>query len=79
MSDSAHAVFPPEEVCARTQGNAAAWILTMIAYPKERGSAVEDCAAQNQKWCSSRPISTFTNAAPSGGSAGYPCGPRRVG
>jgi hypothetical protein len=38
-------LFPPEEICAQAQGNAAAWILTMIAYLKERGSAVEDCVA----------------------------------
>ena len=46
MSDAADApLFPPEEICARAQGNAAAWILTMIAYLKERGGAVEDCVA----------------------------------
>jgi hypothetical protein len=38
-------LFPPVEICARAQGNAAAWILTMIAYLKERGGAVEDCVA----------------------------------
>jgi hypothetical protein len=38
-------LFQPEEICAQAQGNAAAWILTMIAYLKERGSAVEDCVA----------------------------------
>ena len=44
MSDAADApLFPPEEICA--QANAAAWILTMIAYLKERGAAVEDCVA----------------------------------
>jgi len=37
--------FPPEEICARARGNVAAWILTMIAYLKERGGAVEDCVA----------------------------------
>ena len=38
MSDAADApLFPPEEICAQAQGNAAAWILTMIAYLKERG------------------------------------------
>ena len=46
MSDAADApLFPPEEICARAQGNAAAWILTMIAYLKERGGAVDDCVA----------------------------------
>ena len=45
MSDAADAPFPPEEICAQSQGNAAAWILTMIAYLKERGLAVEDCVA----------------------------------
>jgi hypothetical protein len=38
-------LFQPEEICAQAQGNAAAWILTMIAYLKERGGAVEDCVA----------------------------------
>ena len=38
MSDAADApLFPPDEICAQAQGNAAAWILTMIAYLKERG------------------------------------------
>jgi hypothetical protein len=38
VSDSAeNAPFPPEEICAQAQGNAAAWILTIIAYLKERG------------------------------------------
>ncbi len=45
MSDAADAPFPPEEVCAQAQGNAAAWILTIIAYSKERGSAAQDCLA----------------------------------
>ncbi len=46
MSDAADTpLFPPEEICAQAQGNAAAWILTMIAYLKERGGAVEDCVA----------------------------------
>ena len=46
MSDDADApLFPPEEICAQAQGNAAAWILTMIAYLKERGGAVEDGVA----------------------------------
>ena len=46
MSEAADApLFPPEEICAQAQSNAAAWILTMIAYLKERGSAVEDCVA----------------------------------
>src|SRR5215217_873135 len=43
--DAADAPFPPEEICAQAQGNATAWILTIIAYLKERGSAVEDCVA----------------------------------
>jgi hypothetical protein len=41
----ADAPFPPEEICAQAQSNAAAWILTIIAYLKERGGAVEDCVA----------------------------------
>ena len=46
MSDAAYAPFQPEEICAQAQANAAAWILTMIAYLKERGGgAVEDCVA----------------------------------
>ena len=45
MSDAANTPFSPEEICAQSQGNAAAWILTMIAYFKERGLAVEDCVA----------------------------------
>jgi hypothetical protein len=46
MSDAADApLFPPEEICAQAQSNAAAWILTMIAYLKERGGAVEDGVA----------------------------------
>ena len=46
MSDAADApLFPPDEICAQAQSNAAAWILTMIAYLKERGGAVEDGVA----------------------------------
>jgi hypothetical protein len=45
VSDAANTPFSPEEICAQSQGNAAAWILTMIAYFKERGLAVEDCVA----------------------------------
>jgi hypothetical protein len=45
VSDTADTPFPPEEICAQAQGNAAAWILTIIAYSKERGLAVEDCVA----------------------------------
>ena len=46
MSDAADApLFPPEEICDQAQTNAAAWILTMIAYLKERGGAVEDGVA----------------------------------
>jgi hypothetical protein len=45
VSDPADAPFPPEEICAQAQSNAAAWILTMIAYLKESGGAVEDCVA----------------------------------
>jgi hypothetical protein len=46
VSDAADApLFPPEEICAQAQSNAAAWILTIIAYLKERGGAVEDCVA----------------------------------
>src|SRR5215213_4939379 len=47
VSDAVDAPFPPEEICAQAQGNAAAWILTIIAYLKERGGAVEDCVAYN--------------------------------
>jgi len=45
VSDTADTPFPPEEICAQAQGNAAAWILTIIAYFKERGLAVEECVA----------------------------------
>ena len=45
MFDAADAPFPPEEICAQAQSNAAAWILTMIAFLKERGGAVEECVA----------------------------------
>jgi hypothetical protein len=46
VSDPADApLFPPEEICARAQSNAAAWILTIIAYLKGSGGAVEDCVA----------------------------------
>ena len=49
MAEAANTPFPPEEICAQAQGNAAAWILTMIAYMiaylKERGGAVEDGVA----------------------------------
>ena len=45
MSDAADTPFPPEEICAQAQGNGAAWILTIIAYLKDRGSAVQDCVA----------------------------------
>ena len=45
MSEAANAPFPTEEICAQAQGNAAAWVLTIIAYLKERGLAVEDCVA----------------------------------
>jgi hypothetical protein len=43
VSDTANApLFPPEEICAQAQSNAAAWILTIIAYLKERGGKVEE-------------------------------------
>ena len=45
MSEAADAPFPQEEICAQAQGNAAAWILTMIAYLKEREGAVDECVA----------------------------------
>lgn len=45
MADTANTPFSQEEICAQAQGNAAAWILTMIAYLKERGLPVEDCVA----------------------------------
>ena len=38
-------LFPPEEICDQAQTNAAAWILTMIAYLKEHGGAVGDGVA----------------------------------
>src|SRR5215216_2426599 len=45
VSDAADApLFPPEEICAQAQSNAAAWILTIIAYLKLRGGAVEEVA-----------------------------------
>ena len=63
MSDAADARFPPEEICAQAQGNAAAWILTIIAYLKERGGAVEDCVAYHGRsfapvweWLRGRPV-----------------------
>ena len=63
VSEGADTSFPPEEVCAQAQGNAAAWILTMIAYLKERGSAVEDCVAYHGRsfvpvweWLRGRPV-----------------------
>ncbi len=63
MSDAADTPFPPEEICAQAQGNAAAWILTIIAYLKERGSAVEDCVAYHGRsfasaweWLRGRPV-----------------------
>ena len=64
MSDAADAPpFPPEKICARAQGNVAAWILTMIAYLKERGGAVEDCVAYHGRifapaweWLRGRPV-----------------------
>jgi hypothetical protein len=46
VSDAADApLFPPEEICAQAQSNAAAWILTIIAYLKERGGKIEDCVS----------------------------------
>jgi hypothetical protein len=45
VADTANTPFPQEEICAQAQGNAAAWVLTMIAYLKERGLPVEDCVA----------------------------------
>ncbi len=63
MSDPADAPFPPEEICAQAQSNAAAWILTMIAYLKERGGPVEDCVAYHGRsfvpaweWLRGRPV-----------------------
>ncbi len=63
MSDAADTPFPPEEICAQAQGNAAAWILTIIAYLKERGGAVEDCIAYHGRsfapawdWLRGRPV-----------------------
>ena len=49
MSDTANTPFPQEDICTQAQGNAAAWILTIIAYLKERGSAVEDCVAYHER------------------------------
>jgi hypothetical protein len=45
VADTANTPFSQEEICAQAQGNAAAWILTMITYLKERGLPVEDCVA----------------------------------
>ena len=45
MSDAANTPFAQEEICAQAQSNAAAWVLTTIAYLKERGSAVEEYVA----------------------------------
>ena len=46
MSDAADApLFPPEEICDQAQTIAAAWILTMMAYLKERGGKAKDCVA----------------------------------
>jgi hypothetical protein len=63
VSDAVDAPFPSEEICAQAQGNAAAWILTMIAYLKERGEAVEDCVAYHGRsfapaweWLRGRPV-----------------------
>ncbi len=63
MSKVADTPFPPEEICAQAQGNAAAWILTIIAYLKERGSAAEDCEAYHGRsfapvweWLRGRPV-----------------------
>jgi hypothetical protein len=64
VSDAVDApLFPPEEICAQAQGNAAAWILTMIAYLKECGGAVEDCVAYHGRsftpaweWLRGRPV-----------------------
>src|SRR5687768_16909949 len=64
VSDAADApLFPPEEICSQAQGNAAAWILTIIAYLKERGEAVEDCVAYHGRsfapaweWLRGRPV-----------------------
>jgi hypothetical protein len=32
VSDAANSPFPPEEICAQAQGNAAAWILTIRSW-----------------------------------------------
>ena len=63
MPDDADTPFPQEEICAQAQGNAAAWILTIIAYLKERGSAAEDCVAYHGRrfapaweWLRDRPV-----------------------
>ena len=59
----ANTPFPQEEICAQAQGNAAAWILTIIAYLKERGWAAEDCVAYHGRrfapvweWLRDRPV-----------------------
>ena len=46
VSDDADApLFPPEESCAQAESNAAAWILAIAAYLKERGGNIEDCVS----------------------------------
>jgi hypothetical protein len=63
VAEAANTSFPPEEICAQAQGNAAAWILTIIAYLKERGLSVEDCVAFHGhsfapawEWLRGRPV-----------------------
>jgi hypothetical protein len=45
VSDAANIPFTPEVIRAQAQSNAAAWVLTTIAYLKQRGSAVEEYVA----------------------------------
>jgi hypothetical protein len=41
MSDAANTEFTPEEVLSQAQTIATSWVLTTIAFLKERGLAVE--------------------------------------
>ena len=45
VSDAANTQFPPEEIRAQAQSNATAWVLTTIAYLKERNLSVEEYVA----------------------------------
>jgi hypothetical protein len=45
MTDAANTEFTTEELLSQARGNATAFVLTTIAYLKERGLAVEDYVA----------------------------------